>query len=84
MANEERIAGLVRSELERRVCWIPTEYELPKPHTPVLVARVYEAGRPLKVEQGMLTEGGWWKVYGTNVRRVGYWMPMPEPPEAEP
>ena len=62
--------------------WIPAADQIPKPYERVIVAREYEAGKPLKVEQGMLTEGGWWRVYGTNVRRgVLFWMPMPEAPE---
>ena len=84
MTNVEKLSRAVRSELERRCCWIPTEYELPKLNAPVLIARVYEPGKPLKVEQAALTENGWWKVRGANVRCVGYWMPMPEPPEIEP
>ena len=61
--------------------WISTKERLPEPYTPVIVARVYEKDKPLKIEQGMLTVNGWWKVYGTNVKRVLYWMPLPEPPE---
>ena len=81
MTNEERLAMEVDRSLVRTVCWIPTEYELPPSRTPVLIAREYEKGQPLRVEHAVLTEGGWWKVFGANVRRVGYWMPMPEPPE---
>lgn len=61
--------------------WISTKDRLPEKYVPVILARPYEVGKPLKVEQGMLTNGGWWKVYGTNVKRVSYWMPLPEPPE---
>lgn len=68
--------------LERRVpTWIDPEIQLPPMHTRVIVAREYEAGQPLRVEQGMYMEGGWWKVYGTNVRKVKRWMWMPLPPE---
>ena len=63
--------------------WISTKDRLPESHEPVIVARPYEPGEPLKVEQGMLTVNGWWKVYGTNVKKVSYWMPMPAPPEEE-
>lgn len=61
--------------------WISTKDRLPKLYQSVIVARVYEVGKPLLVESGMLKEGGWWKVYGTNVKKVSYWMPMPEPPD---
>lgn len=61
--------------------WISVKDRLPKKYVPVIVARIYEKDKPLKVEAGMFTENGWWKVYGTNVKRVSYWMPMPEPPE---
>lgn len=33
-----------------------------------------------KVEQGHFIGNGWWKVYGTKVKRIICWMPMPEPP----
>ena len=61
--------------------WISTKDRLPKPYQGVIVARVYEPGKPLRVEAGMLTDKGWWKVYGTNCKKVSYWMPLPEPPE---
>jgi len=63
--------------------WISTKERMPEHLKPVIVARIYEKGAPMKVEQGYLQPGGWWKVYGTNVKRVSYWMPMPEPPEEE-
>ena len=46
--------------------WISVESELPKPYVPVIVARHYKKGEPLKVEQGLFSVNGWWKVYGTN------------------
>lgn len=64
--------------------WISTKDRLPKPYESVIVARVYKVGEPMRVEAGKLTDGGWWKVFGTNVKRIAYWMPMPEPPELEP
>lgn len=64
--------------------WIPVSEQLPKPYEPIILARIYEPGKPLKIEAGMLQTGGWWKVYGTNVKRgVLFWMPMPEAPEME-
>lgn len=63
-----------------RFLWKNPEAELPNMYIPVLVAREKVPGEPLKVEQGMLTPNGWWKVYGTNCKRIVAWMPMPEPP----
>jgi len=63
--------------------WISTETCLPEFGKRVIVARPYEKGEPLRVEQGYLDVSGWWRVYGTNCKRVRYWMPMPEPPEEE-
>lgn len=77
----QEAAKVIREQQENLPKWIPVAEQIPKPYEGVIVAREKEKGKPLKVEQGMLTEGGWWKVYGTNVRRISYWMPLPEPPE---
>lgn len=69
------------ADMLERQRWIPVAEELPPIGERVIVARVYDPREPLRVEQGTLTEGGWWKVYGANTRHVEYWMPMPEPPE---
>ena len=61
--------------------WIRVEEKLPEPGVRVLIARPYEQGQPLRVEQASYSVSGWWRVYGTNVKRVKYWMPMPEPPQ---
>ncbi len=61
--------------------WISVNDELPKPFVPVIVARVYEPGGPLRVEQGHKDVLDWWKVYGTRTKQVLYWMPFPDPPE---
>ena len=61
--------------------WISTAERLPEAGEIVIIARLYEKGRPMKVEQARMMRDGWWKVFGTNVKRVPYWMPMPEPPE---
>ena len=62
--------------------WISTKDRKPPLYERVLIARVYEAGAPLKVEQATLLPDGWWKVFGTNCKRVDYWMPMPKAPAA--
>ena len=74
---EDRKAAASRSG------WIRKDERLPERYVRVLVARAYEKNAPLRVEQGMLCEGGWWKVYGANVKDVRYWMPLPAPPEGE-
>ena len=79
----QKAAQAIRELQEDLPKWIPAVEQIPKPYERVIVAREYEPEHPLKVEQGMLTEGGWWKVYGTNVKRISYWMPMPEAPEME-
>lgn len=64
-----------------RFMWKDPAKEYPPLYKPVLVARVFEKGKPLKVEQGYAAPNGWWRAYGTNVRRVVAWMPLPEPPQ---
>ena len=60
--------------------WISPEERLPERFEPVIICRDKEKGR-MQVEQGCLEVGGWWKVYGTRVRRIAFWMPMPQPPQ---
>lgn len=62
--------------------WISVEERLPGVGEPVLVCRRHE-GNKLKVEQGNRQVNGCWKVYGTNVKSVTHWMPLPEPPKAK-
>lgn len=61
--------------------WLRPEEKKPPLYERVLIARVYEPGQPLKVEQATLLPDGWWKVFGTNCKKVEYWMPMPKAPE---
>ena len=60
--------------------WIPTTERLPEIGQRVIICRQKEKGVPY-IEQATMGPGGWWKVYGTNVKQVDFWMPMPEPPE---
>lgn len=60
--------------------WIPTTERLPELGQRVIICRQKEKGVPY-IEQATMGPGGWWKVYGTNVKQVDFWMPMPEPPE---
>lgn len=63
--------------------WISTKDRLPEDFVPVIVARHVKKGEPLKVEEGIYLVNNYWKVYGTQTKKVLYWMPMPEPPEEE-
>ena len=60
--------------------WIDVNDRIPEVGVPVLVARRGINNR-LRVEQGQKEPGDWWKVYGTLVKQVLYWMPMPAPPK---
>lgn len=58
--------------------WIQTTERLPKAFEPVIVCRACDGG--MRVEQGQLCADGWWKVFGTRVKEIAAWRPMPEPP----
>lgn len=60
--------------------WISPAQRLPEIGQRVIICRQKENGVPY-VEQGTLGVGGWWKVYGTIVKQVDFWMPMPKAPE---
>lgn len=62
------------------ITWISPEEKMPKVFQKVLICREKEPGQ-LMVEQGFLDLGDWWKVYGTRVRKIHGWMPLPEPPK---
>lgn len=53
--------------------WIPVEQRLPEHGINVIVCR--KNGR---VEQGCLTVNGYWHVYGTRIKSVIAWMPLPD------
>lgn len=72
-ASVMAIAALQEQE-ERR--WISVTERLPESGERVIVCRGD------MVEQGIfLGVNGWWKVYGTNTKKVTHWMPMPTPPK---
>lgn len=71
----EHLRELIKAERH----WIRPEEQLPDVHKPVLVCREKEPG-VLIVEQGCKDLGDWWRVYGTRVKRIRFWMPLPEPP----
>ena len=62
--------------------WRTPTVDMPRLGERVLICREKEPGE-LMVEQAWLTEGGWWKVFGTNCKRIIAWRPMPKPPEME-
>ena len=59
--------------------WIDPNERRPREGERVLICREKEKGE-LVVEQAWLTKGGWWKIFGTNCKRIVAWMPMPKPP----
>ena len=59
--------------------WISVKKRLPERYTPVIVFRKDKDGKPA-VEQGCRDMNDWWRVYGTRVKSVTHWMPMPEGP----
>ena len=59
---------------ERR--WISVKEKLPEGGERVIVAR-----KDGKVEQGYKNVGNWWRVYGTRVKTITHWMPMPSGPD---
>ena len=61
--------------------WISTEDRLPESGQRVIICREKEKGVPYVEQATYSGVGGWWRVYGTNVKRVDWWMPLPEPPE---
>lgn len=61
--------------------WRDPVNDPPKKFVPVIVAREYEKGKPLRIEQGAADVNGWWKVPGTRVKKIVAWKPMPAAPE---
>lgn len=78
LAEAKKIAGEV---LRRRAIeWKSPDAPL-EVFVPILICREKEKGKYV-VEQGHKDLGGWWKVYGTRIRKIIAWAPMPEPTEA--
>ena len=79
--------GEIANEVEtlakaRQSGWINPKDRMPEKLQPVLICREVDKGE-YKVEQGHFIGNGWRctrKAYGTNVKRIICWMPMPEPP----
>lgn len=55
--------------------WISVKEKLPEGGKRVIVAR-----KNGKVEQGYKDVGDWWCVYGTRVKTITHWMPLPSSP----
>ena len=55
--------------------WISVNDKLPELFADVIVCR-----RGSAVGPGRRITDGWWKVFGTRVKDVTHWMPMPDPP----
>ena len=60
--------------------WVSVEDRLPPVGKRVIVCRPYDLDTVV-VEQGTRDIAGWWRVYGTRVKRITHWMPMPKPLE---
>lgn len=58
--------------------WVSVDERLPERFCPVIVCR-----KDGKVEAGQRDGGDWWRVYGTRIKTVSYWMPLPEAPKEE-
>lgn len=76
--------GLEPKEVEtlaktRQPGWISPKDRMPEKFHPVIICRQIDKGECI-VEQGHFAGNGWWKVYGTHVRRIICWMELPEPP----
>lgn len=63
--------------IEDLTTWRDPVNDVPARFEPVLVCRIKDPQKPPIVEQGYLDLGGWWKVYGTRVKKIIGWMPMP-------
>lgn len=77
-----RIAVAALSTQQDSSGWISVEDRMPEIFRPVIVCREKGKGKYV-VEQGCKDVGDWWKVYGTRIKTVTHWMPLPEPPKEE-
>lgn len=69
--------AIIREAIERlnERRWISVKEKLPEVGERVIVAR-----KDGKVEQGCKDVGDWWRVYGTRVKSITHWMPLPSSP----
>lgn len=77
---ERAIKHRVAEDLEGLTTWRDPVNDPPVRFQPVLVSRVKDPEKPPIVQQGYRDLGGWWKVYGTRVKKIIGWMPMPKGP----
>ena len=59
--------------------WIPVTERMPEPFQPVIVCHENGKGEHV-VEIGFKRED-FWRVWGSRLKNVTHWMPLPEPPE---
>lgn len=81
MNSETRPSWCPLVEVPEVHLWIPVTEWLPEVGTQVLLSRPKQGKKV--VEPGEKDAGDWWRVYGTRVKKVDAWMPMPEPYEEE-
>lgn len=62
--------------------WISVDDKLPDGFKTVIVCREIKKGT-LKVEQGYRNSNGWWRLYGSGLKRVTHWIELPKPPKEE-
>ena len=61
--------------------WVSVKDALPKKYDIVITARPAKNPSGWTIEQGVLKDNGYWKVFGTSTKAVTHWMPLPDPPE---
>ena len=59
--------------------WRPVTPKEPPLYEPVILCRIRDG--KLVSEAGTRERDGWWKVYGTRVKKILCWQPMPTPPD---
>ena len=59
--------------------WRPVTPKEPPLYEPVILCRIRDG--KLVSEAGTRDRDGWWKVYGTRVKKILCWQPMPTPPD---
>ena len=61
--------------------WIPVTERMPEPFQPVIVFHENGKGEPV-VEIGFKREDHW-RTWGSRMKNITHWMPLPEPPKGE-
>ena len=78
--DQQREAVRMAQKALEQMRWLKPEERLPDYAKRVLVCREIKRGKFI-VQEGSRDVGGWWKVYGTRVKHIVAWRPLPDPPE---